>query len=243
LKKKLFLPRPDVTQQDLFNMVVLAPRWSNAKMKVNMEERLNPICHQLKNGKVQFVPNYFPFHGYLCNQGFIPQTLDYLDPVVRKSGEQIPVEVFEIGSTIHALGSVIEVKILGALVVTSTQSKTTSWKILAVHKDDPLAKEINFDDSTSPFFSMLEPIQKWLKLYTDNSSNEFQKEKLALYTLHKMHSRWRNTAKYQIDGTTDHVKRVLTESEAIAIIDNLAAPCPDGHLPAELSTWTFNDES
>lgn len=221
-------------------MVVLAPRWSNAKMKVNMEERLNPICHQLKNGKVQFVPNYFPFHGFLCNQGFIPQTLDYSDPVVRKSGEQIPVEVFEIGSTIHALGSIIEVKILGALVVTSAASKTTSWKILAIHKDDPMVRDIDFDDSTTSFVKLLEPIKDWLKLYSENSSNEFQKEKLALYTLHKMHSRWRNTAEYQINGTNDHLKRMLTETEAIEMIDSLAVPCPDGQLPDEISTWEFN---
>ena len=55
-------------------MVVEAPRWSNAKMEVCTEEKMNPIKQDEKDGKLRFVANCFPHHGYLWNYGCLPQT-------------------------------------------------------------------------------------------------------------------------------------------------------------------------
>lgn len=56
-----------------FNMVVEIPRWTNAKMEINLKETLNPIKQDLKNGKLRFVANCFPHHGYIWNYGALPQ--------------------------------------------------------------------------------------------------------------------------------------------------------------------------
>lgn len=83
----------------LFNMVVEAPRWSNAKMEVknmynitNMlpnikvpnvnscfdvqiatKEPLNPIKQDTKKEKLRYVANIFPYKGYIWNYGALPQ--------------------------------------------------------------------------------------------------------------------------------------------------------------------------
>lgn len=57
----------------IFNMVVEVPRWTNAKMEINLKETLNPIKQDVKKGKLRFVANCFPHHGYIWNYGAIPQ--------------------------------------------------------------------------------------------------------------------------------------------------------------------------
>ena len=57
-----------------FNMVVEVPRWSNAKMEINLKGQLNPIKQDVKKGKLRFVANCFPHKGYIWNYGAIPQT-------------------------------------------------------------------------------------------------------------------------------------------------------------------------
>lgn len=62
----------------IFHMVVEIPRWTNAKMEINKEESLNPIKQDTRNGKLRFVPNCFPHHGYIWNYGALPQVRDLL---------------------------------------------------------------------------------------------------------------------------------------------------------------------
>jgi len=35
--------------------------------------KLNPISYDLKKNNLRYVPNCFPYHGYLWNYGAIPQ--------------------------------------------------------------------------------------------------------------------------------------------------------------------------
>ena len=35
--------RPEGSEPNVFNMVIEVPRWSNAKMEINLKEKLNPI--------------------------------------------------------------------------------------------------------------------------------------------------------------------------------------------------------
>ena len=57
----------------IVNMVVEIPRWTNAKMEINLKEILNPIKQDIKKGKLRFVANCFPHHGYIWNYGALPQ--------------------------------------------------------------------------------------------------------------------------------------------------------------------------
>lgn len=57
----------------IMNMVVEIPRWTNAKMEICLKEILNPIKQDVKKGKLRFVANCFPHHGYIWNYGAFPQ--------------------------------------------------------------------------------------------------------------------------------------------------------------------------
>lgn len=57
----------------IMNMVVEIPRWTNAKMEIATKETLNPIKQDIKKGKLRFVANCFPHHGYIWNYGALPQ--------------------------------------------------------------------------------------------------------------------------------------------------------------------------
>ena len=50
---------------DIFNMVVKVPKWSNAKMEISLKETLNPIKQEEIDGKLRFIANQFPHKGYL----------------------------------------------------------------------------------------------------------------------------------------------------------------------------------
>ncbi|KAK2172743.1 hypothetical protein NP493_934g00020 [Ridgeia piscesae] len=60
-------------EEQIFNMVVEVPRWTNAKMEIATTERLNPIKQDTKKGKLRYVHNCFPHHGYIWNYGAFPQ--------------------------------------------------------------------------------------------------------------------------------------------------------------------------
>ena len=54
-------------------MVVEVPRWTNAKMEIDLKGKFNPIKQDVKKGKLRFVANCFPHKGYIWNYGAIPQ--------------------------------------------------------------------------------------------------------------------------------------------------------------------------
>ena len=41
--------------------------------QISMKEALNPIKQDCKKGKLRFVHNCFPYHGYIWNYGALPQ--------------------------------------------------------------------------------------------------------------------------------------------------------------------------
>ena len=54
-------------------MVVEIPRGTNAKMEIATALPLNPIKQDVKNGKLRFVDDVFPYTGYIWNYGAFPQ--------------------------------------------------------------------------------------------------------------------------------------------------------------------------
>ena len=67
------LATSSTSSPQIFNMVVEIPRWSNAKQEINKTESYNPIKQDVKKGKLRFVRNCFPHHGYPFTYGAIPQ--------------------------------------------------------------------------------------------------------------------------------------------------------------------------
>ncbi|OBS80146.1 hypothetical protein A6R68_21651, partial [Neotoma lepida] len=85
----------------------------NDDYEIATEEPLNPIKQDAKNGKLRYVPNIFPYKGYIWNYGALPQVL--------------------------SCGDVIHVKILGILAL--IDEGATDWKIIAINVNDPEAEK------------------------------------------------------------------------------------------------------
>ena len=105
-------------EKKVLNAVIEVPRWSNAKMEISKTEKLNPIMHDLEKSQIRFVANIFPHHGYNWNYGFIPQTWD--NPAIKckfsgLNGDNEALDICEIGSAVQPTGTVLQIKVLGAI--------------------------------------------------------------------------------------------------------------------------------
>lgn len=171
---------PLVSNSDnhLFNCVVEIPRWSNAKMEINKKEKLNPIIQDIKSNKLRFVNNCFPYHGYIWNYGALPQTFEdpsHVDELTGCNGDNDPLDVCEIGSKVHTRGSVVSVKVLGALGL--IDEGEADWKIIAIDVSDPLAEKLNdINDVETHLPGLLDATRDWFKIYkipTNKPANKF----------------------------------------------------------------------
>ena len=103
-------------ENNILNVVIEIPRWSNAKMEISKDVKLNPIIQDTKKGKLRYVNNCFPHHGYIWNYGGLPQTWEDPNIVDKETGcigDNDPLDVCEIGSAVIERGSVMQVKVLG----------------------------------------------------------------------------------------------------------------------------------
>ncbi|ODV96827.1 hypothetical protein PACTADRAFT_48638 [Pachysolen tannophilus NRRL Y-2460] len=208
-------------QDGTVNMVVEIPRWTNAKFEINTKIEGNPITQDIKKGKVRFVNNIFPHHGYMHNYGAIPQTWE--DPTVKNSsldlfGDGDPLDVIEIGSQILELGQVKKVKILGSLAL--IDDGELDWKIVVINVEDEASNNLNdIEDVYKQFPQLLEETRRWFKLYklpTGKPENTFAfdgeyKSKLeTLEIIEECHQSWKNL----INGKTDS-KKISTKNSTI----------------------------
>jgi inorganic pyrophosphatase len=60
-------------ENNIFNMVVEIPRGTKAKLEISTGEPGNPIKQDVKNGKLRFVDDVYPYSGYIWNYGAFPQ--------------------------------------------------------------------------------------------------------------------------------------------------------------------------
>ncbi len=96
-------------------------------------------------GKPRFVHNVFPYHGYLWNYGALPQTWEdpnHIDEDTKTTGDNDPLDVCEIGTNLHATGSIIPVKIVGVLGL--IDEGETDWKLIGIDIRDKLASQVIF---------------------------------------------------------------------------------------------------
>ncbi|XP_063579633.1 inorganic pyrophosphatase 2, mitochondrial isoform X4 [Pongo abelii] len=159
--------------ENLFNMIVEIPRWTNAKMEIATKEPMNPIKQYVKDGKLRYVANIFPYKGYIWNYGTLPQIL--------------------------SCGEVIHVKILGILAL--IDEGETDWKLIAINVNDPEASKFHDIDDVKKFKpGYLEATLNWFRLYKvpdgkpENQfafNGEFKNKAFALEVIKSTHQCWK----------------------------------------------------
>lgn len=231
-------------ETNVFNAVIEIPRWSNAKMEISKKEKFNPITQDVKKGKLRFVNNVFPHHGYIWNYGALPQTWE--DPNVNDvttgcNGDNDPLDVCEIGSRVHERGAVVQVKVLGALGL--IDEGEADWKIIVIDITDPLANSLNdINDVETHLPGLLDATRDWFKIYkipTGKPANNFAENgkffdrEFALKQIQHDYQLWLNAAKggYEaepeklqglslVNTTLDHIPALrLTGEQAINIVN------------------------
>lgn len=151
----------------LYNMVVEIPRWTQAKMEIATKEPMNPIKQDVKKGKLRYVHNCFPYHGYIWNYGALPQTWEnpsFKDPHTSTNGDNDPIDVCEIGSKTLSRGAVVPVKVLGVMAL--IDDGETDWKLIVIKADDPMASVLNdIEDVDIHMPGLLAATHNWFKIY------------------------------------------------------------------------------
>ncbi|KAF8585138.1 inorganic diphosphatase [Ramaria rubella] len=186
----------------ILNMIVEVPRWTNAKMEISKEEPFNPIKQDIKRGKLRFVRNCFPHHGYIWNYGAFPQTWE--DPSqthaeTKAKGDNDPLDVCEIGEQVGFVGQVKQVKVLGIMAL--IDEGETDWKVLVVDVNDPLATKLNdIEDVERHLPGLIRATNEWFRIYKipdgkpENAfafSGEAKNKKYATEIIHECHEAWR----------------------------------------------------
>ncbi|XP_068398402.1 inorganic pyrophosphatase 2, mitochondrial isoform X6 [Eschrichtius robustus] len=159
--------------ENLFNMVVEVPRWTNAKMEIATKEPLNPIKQDVKDGKLRYVANIFPHKGYIWNYGALPQVL--------------------------SRGDVVHVKILGILAL--IDQSETDWKLIAINVNDPEASKFHDIEDVKKYKpGYLEATLNWFRFYKipegkpENQfafNGEFKNKAFALEVIKSTHECWK----------------------------------------------------
>lgn len=244
--------KPDGSPGNEFNVVIEVPRWSNAKMEINLTEKLNPIKQDVKKGNLRFVANCFPHKGYIWNYGAIPQTWEdpnHVDGDTKCKGDGDPVDVCEVGSKIHPRGSVVRVKALGAIAL--IDEGETDWKVLAIDVTDPLASEINdIDDLERKMPGILSASVDWFRIYKipdGKPANEFAFEgkakpaSFAVGVIEQTHAQWK--AMFEGVGDSDGVSKAsstnLSVADAAAIVDSHPPSGGACDIPTAIDKWYY----
>jgi len=246
----------------ILNMIVEVPRWTNAKMEVSKEETFNPIKQDIKKGKLRFVRNCFPHHGYIWNYGAFPQTWE--DPQVmhaetKAKGDNDPLDVCEIGEQVGFTGQVKQVKVLGIMAL--LDEGETDWKVLVVDIHDPLASKLNdIEDVERHLPGLIRATNEWFRIYKipdgkpENVfafSGEAKNKKYATEIIHECHEAWRrlmgnealaNTPSYTLstlNSTVQGSTRLVQPNDPI----HKSIP-PDSRLPPapidpSISKWFY----
>lgn len=193
---------------NIFNMVVEIPRWTNAKMEISTKEILNPIKQDVKEEKPKFVKNCFPHHGYIWNYGALPQTWTIhknLNDGTEKDNN--PIEVIEIGCRVAQMGDILQVKILGAL--TLIDKCELDWKLIAIDIKDPMADQVNdITDIEKHFPGLVRASVEWFQIYKsfDKPEKKFvligaetKPATFALKIIDEVHQFWKCLVNKEVD--------------------------------------------
>jgi inorganic pyrophosphatase len=190
-------------EKTILNFVVEVPRWTNAKLEISKEEALNPILQDTKKGKLRFVRNCFPHHGYIHNYGAFPQTWEdpnSVHPETKAKGDNDPLDVCEIGEAVGYTGQVKQVKVLGVMAL--LDEGETDWKVIVIDVNDPLAPQLNdIEDVEKRLPGLLRATNEWFRIYKipdgkeENQfafSGECKNKKYAEDVIRECNEAWEN---------------------------------------------------
>uniref|UniRef100_U5ES97 Inorganic pyrophosphatase n=1 Tax=Corethrella appendiculata TaxID=1370023 RepID=U5ES97_9DIPT len=244
--------------KNVYNMVVEIPRWTNAKMEISLGEGLNPIKQDVKKGKLRYVANCFPHHGYIWNYGAFPQTWenpDHLEPSTGCKGDNDPIDVLEIGYRVAKRGDVMQVKILGTIAL--IDEGETDWKIITIDVNDPIADQMNdIGDVEKHFPGLLKASVEWFKIYKvpdGKPENQFafngeaKNAAFATNVVGEVHRFWKSLVNKEIDGTSisclntnvEGSPYLVTADAAEEVLQKSSEGGDAQPLPETLDKWYF----
>ncbi|CAB3996977.1 inorganic pyrophosphatase [Paramuricea clavata] len=241
----------------VFNMVVEIPRWTNAKMEINLASSLNPMKQDIKKGKLRYVNNVFPYHGYIWNYGALPQTWEdpqVVDADTRCKGDGDPIDVCEIGTMVAKRGEVKQVKILGVMAL--IDEGETDWKVLAIDVKDPLASKMNdIGDVDKHMPGLLKATHEWFKIYkvpTGKPENEFafggqaKDQAFAFKVIADCNQHWSKMMgnaqapqNLSCSNTTLNNASTITTADAQKIVEQVPATGTPGTVSASVDEWHY----
>ncbi|KAK9763000.1 Inorganic pyrophosphatase [Basidiobolus ranarum] len=200
--------------KNVYNMVVEIPRWTNAKLEIATGQTFNPIKQDVKKGKLRYVRNCFPHHGYIWNYGALPQTWE--DPThthaeTKARGDNDPIDVLEIGEQVATPGQIKQVKVLGVMAL--LDEGETDWKVIAIDVNDPLANKLNdIEDVEKHLPGLLRATNEWFRIYKipdgkpENQfafSGEAKNKKYATEVILETHEAWKRLITGAIPAKTE----------------------------------------
>ncbi|ORX96261.1 inorganic diphosphatase [Basidiobolus meristosporus CBS 931.73] len=209
--------------KNVYNMVVEIPRWTNAKLEIATGQGFNPIKQDVKKGKLRYVRNCFPHHGYIWNYGAFPQTWEdptHSHPETKARGDNDPIDVLEIGEQVGFSGQVKQVKILGVMAL--LDEGETDWKVIAIDVNDPLANKLNdIEDVEKHLPGLLRATNEWFRIYKipdgkpENQfafSGEAKNKKYATEVVLETHEAWKRLITGAVPAKTDLYDLALENS-------------------------------
>lgn len=187
------------------NMITEIPRYEQGKLEISKDLPLNPIVQDTKKGKLRFINNIFPYHGYPCHYGALPQTWE--DPTFGVNingtayyGDNDPLDICEISSGNDVVGGSKNVKILGCLAM--IDDGEMDWKLIGINTKDKLASQLNdIEDIDKHMPLLLTNLTKWFKNYKlpmNKPENQFeydgkwQNKEMALKVIEECHNNWKS---------------------------------------------------
>jgi len=252
---------PLAAGSDTFHMVVEVPRWTNAKMEIDTKAPLNPIVQDQKKGKLRYVANSFPHHGYIWNYGALPQTWEnphHEDQSTGCKGDNDPVDCCEIGHRVAKRGDVLEVKVLGTLAM--IDDGETDWKLIVIDVSDPLAGEVNsLADVERVMPGFLTATREWFRIYKipdgkpENKfafDGEYQDAEFANKVISETHEYWKQlvglaepaadagklaTSCVAVEGAGS----VLAREEAASILSSSGELSAGPEMESSVDTWHY----
>lgn len=252
---------PLASGDNTFHMVVEVPRWTNAKMEIDTKAPLNPIVQDQKKGKLRFVANCFPHHGYIWNYGAFPQTWEnpnHKDESTQCLGDNDPLDCCEIGHRVARRGDVLSVKVLGTLAM--IDDGEADWKMIVIDTEDPLASELNnLEDVERVMPGFLAATREWFRIYKipdgkpENKfafDGEFQSAEFANKIISETHEYWKqlvglsepaeDKGKLSISCVAvEGAKESLGREEAGAILSGTAEFVTGAENASSVDTWHY----
>eukprot|EP01032_Pedospumella_encystans_P014885 gene14885-17076_t len=183
---------------DHFNIVIEIPKNTKAKLEISTKTESNPIKQDIKDGKLR------DYHGPIYwNYGAFPQTWEdpnVLHPEVGFKGDNDPLDLVEIGSTVLEAGSVHKAKVLGVLAM--IDDGELDWKVITVRTEDPLASVLNdVPDIEKHLPGTISGLREWFRWYKTPDNKPLNKfgyneaalpRKAALEVIEETHHYWQD---------------------------------------------------